>query len=63
MKGIHKKHSADTIRDAKSLSDFLESGIPSKIRNEARMTSLSLLFNIILEVLTSMIGKEKEIKC
>ena len=36
--------------------------IPSKIRNKTRVSTLTLLFNIVLEVLATAVREEKEIK-
>ena len=46
----------------KTLKEFKNVCFPPKIKNRTRMSTLSFLFNIIIEVLGRAIRQEKEIK-
>ena len=56
-KAIYDKLTVNIILNSEKLKAF-----PFKIGNEARMPTLPLLFNIVLEVLAMAIRQHKELK-
>ena len=57
MKAIYVKHTANIILNEEKLKPF-----PLRSGSRQRYPLLSLLFNIVLEILTRAIRQEKEVK-